>query len=73
MKGALWLGSFLLFFGVMSFVATFVEGVSWWQYWPVIFVILGIVRMVVRPSRGTARVISLMAWYVFAWAGRCCP
>lgn len=51
-KGALWLGSFLLFFGVMSFVATFVEGVSWWQYWPVIFVILGIVRMVVPAKPG---------------------
>ncbi|OUO92512.1 hypothetical protein B5F40_01050 [Gordonibacter sp. An230] len=51
-KGALWLGSFLLFFGVTSLVVTFVEGVSWWQYWPLIFVILGIVRMVVPAKPG---------------------
>ncbi|WP_232050882.1 hypothetical protein [Arabiibacter massiliensis] len=51
-KAALWLGSFLLFFGVVSMVATFVKGVSWWQYWPLIFVILGIVRMVVPAEPG---------------------
>lgn len=51
-KAALWFGSFLLFFGVVSMVATFVKGVSWWQYWPLIFVILGIVRMVVPAEPG---------------------
>ena len=51
-KAALWLGSFLLFFGVVSMVATFVKGVSWWQYWPLIFVIIGIVRMVVPAEPG---------------------
>ena len=59
-KGALWLGSFLLFFGVVSLVATFVEGASWWQYWPLIFVILGIMRMVVpaKPGRRTRHFVD---------------
>lgn len=51
-KAALWLGSFLLFFGVVSLGTTFVQGVLWWQYWPLLFVILGIVRMVVPAEPG---------------------
>ena len=51
-RAALWAGSLLLFFGVAAMVANFVEGVSWWQSWPVIFVILGIVRMVVPGEPG---------------------
>lgn len=51
-KAGLWVGSFLLFFGVSSLVASMVEGIVWWQYWPLIFVILGIVRMVVPGEEG---------------------
>lgn len=51
-KAALWAGSFLLFFGVSAMVASMMEGVVWWQYWPLIFVILGIVRMVIPGEEG---------------------
>lgn len=51
-KAALWVGSFLLFFGVSAMVASMMEGVVWWQYWPLIFVILGIVRMVIPGEDG---------------------
>lgn len=51
-KAALWAGSLLLFFGVTAMIASMVEGASWWQYWPLIFVILGIVRMVVPGVEG---------------------
>ncbi len=53
-KAALFAGSFLLFFGMSAMVASMVEGVVWWQYWPLIFVILGIVGMVVPAKRGIA-------------------
>ena len=51
-KAALFAGSFLLFFGMSAMVASMVEGVVWWQYWPLIFVILGIVGMVVPGEEG---------------------
>lgn len=51
-KAALWVGSFLLFFGVSAMVASVMEGAVWWQYWPLIFVILGIVRMVIPGEEG---------------------
>ena len=50
-KAALFAGSFLLFFGMSAMVASMVEGVVWWQYWPLIFVILGI-GMVVPGEEG---------------------
>lgn len=49
---ALWVGSFLLFFGVSAMVASMMEDAVWWQYWPLIFVILGIVRMVIPGEEG---------------------
>lgn len=51
-KAAVWAGSFLLFAGVTSLMASMVEGAKWWQYWPLIFVILGIARMVVPGEEG---------------------
>ena len=51
-KAALVVGSFLLFFGIVATVATFVEDIAWWQYWPLIFMILGIVHMVIPGVPG---------------------
>lgn len=51
-KAALWVGSFLLFFGVSALFGSMVEGIVWWQYWPLIFVILGIVYMVIPAEEG---------------------
>lgn len=51
-KAALWVGSLLLFLGVSAMVTSVIEDVVWWQYWPLIIVILGIVRMVVPGEEG---------------------
>lgn len=51
-EGMLWAGALLLLAGVMSFVATFVRGVSWWQVWPLMLVIVGIMRMVLPGKDG---------------------
>lgn len=67
-KAALWAGSFLLFFGVVAMVATFVEGASWWQYWPLIFVIVGIVRMVL-PGKPGHRMRGFVNGLIFFFGG----
>lgn len=51
-KVALWAGLFLLFFGVIAMMARFVGGVSWWQFWPLLFIIGGIGYMVVPGEFG---------------------
>ncbi len=51
-RAALWGGSILLFVGAVSAISMLIEDISWWQYWPLIIVILGIVRMVVPGSDG---------------------
>lgn len=51
-RAALWVGSVLLFFGIVAFAVMFVEDFLWWQYWPLILVILGIVRMVIPGDPG---------------------
>lgn len=51
-KAAMWIGSFLLFFGIVAAVATLIEDIAWWQYWPLLFMILGIVQMVIPGTAG---------------------
>lgn len=51
-KAALWFGSTLLFFGVVALLDQYVEGVSWWQFWPLLLGIFGIVQMVVPGEPG---------------------
>ena len=68
-KAALLVGSLLLFGGIVATVATFVEGIAWWQYWPLIFMILGIVQMVVPGVPGhrmRAFVDGLMCFFAGA-------
>lgn len=50
----LWLGLFLLFCGVAALLGNFVEGVSWWRFWPVLFVLIGIAQMVL-PGKKESR------------------
>lgn len=50
--GALWFGFILLFIGITALLSFFVEGVQWWQFWPLIFVISGIGHMVVPDKKG---------------------
>ena len=65
---ALWVGSILLFLGFASLAATFVSGVFWWQYWPLILVIVGIVRMVL-PGREGHRMGALVQGLVCFFTG----
>lgn len=51
-KAALVAGSFLLFFGIGMLASEFVVGVSWWQCWPIVLLIFGIVRMVLPDQNG---------------------
>ena len=51
-KAAVVVGSLLLFFGIGMLVSRFVVGVSWWQCWPIVLVIFGIVRMVLPNPSG---------------------
>lgn len=50
-----WLGVILLFIGVASLLSMLVEEVRWWQLWPCLVVLVGLVEMVV-PSRRVFRV-----------------
>lgn len=50
--GALWVGCFFLFIGVSALLSTFVAGVSWWQLWPLLFVIAGITQIIVPGKKG---------------------
>jgi phage shock protein C len=50
--GAVWFGFILLFVGICALLGTFVSGVEWWQFWPLIFVIVGLGQMIVPGKRG---------------------
>lgn len=51
-RAALWFGFICLFIGFSALLGHFVEGVSWWQFWPLLFVIAGIGNMVIPAARG---------------------
>lgn len=50
-----WLGVVLLFVGVAALFSNLVEEFQWWQLWPFLVVLAGLVEMVV-PSRRASRV-----------------
>ena len=52
MRTALLIGSLLLTLGVSVLASEFVLGASWWQFWPLVLVVLGILRMVLPDSEG---------------------
>lgn len=49
---ALWVGSLLLSLGLMALLGRATEGASWWQFWPLVFVVGGLGCMVVPGRRG---------------------
>lgn len=51
-RTALLIGSLLLTLGVSVLASEFVLGASWWQFWPLVLVVLGILRMVLPDSEG---------------------
>lgn len=66
-KAALLMGSVLLFCGVAALLGNFMQGVSWWEFWPLIIVIVGIVNMVVPGECGyrmTQFVDGLMLFFL---------
>lgn len=51
-KAAVFLGSFVLFFGFAALLGEWVDGLSWWRFWPLVFGIVGIMWMVVPGDPG---------------------
>ncbi|MEG2850853.1 MAG: PspC domain-containing protein [Raoultibacter sp.] len=51
-KPLLWLGLVLLFCGVAALLGGCVEGVSWWRFWPLLFVLIGISQMAIPGNDG---------------------
>lgn len=49
---ALLLGGLLLVSGIASLIDTCVDGVAWWQCWPLLLVVFGIVRMAIPAHEG---------------------
>lgn len=56
----IWVGSFLLFVGVGMLLGKNIDGVSWWQFWPLVLAVVGIVQMVVpgAPGHRTDRFVA---------------
>lgn len=51
----LFIGMTLLFAGFSGFFSALVSEVRWWQFWPAMLVIVGIVTLVVPPREGEER------------------
>lgn len=51
-KAAVLMGALLLFLGVAALLGDSIEGVSWWQFWPLVLIIIGIVDLVVPAEPG---------------------
>lgn len=51
-RAALWFGFICLFVGLAALLGHFIEGVSWWQFWPLLFVIVGIGNVVIPAPKG---------------------
>lgn len=49
---ALWFGFVCLFVGFSALLGHFIEGVSWWQFWPLLFIIAGIGNLVIPVPCG---------------------
>ena len=70
-KAAVFTGSFLLFFGIAALLAENIDGIAWWQFWPLALVIVGIVlmalavAMMIPPIRyyATDRLLPLVKAY----------
>ena len=48
-----WVGSIILALEVVAVFDIVVEGVMWWQLWPLTFTVAGFVLMLVPSSRGS--------------------
>lgn len=51
----LFIGMTLLFAGFSGFFSALVSEVRWWQFWPAMLIIVGIVTLVVPPREGEER------------------
>ncbi|MEG0758688.1 MAG: PspC domain-containing protein [Raoultibacter sp.] len=51
-RAALWFGFSCLAIGLSALLGHFIEGVSWWQFWPLFIVIIGIGKIVIPARRG---------------------
>ncbi|MEG1624031.1 MAG: PspC domain-containing protein [Raoultibacter sp.] len=62
------IGLLLLFFGLAALLGNFIEGVSWWRFWPLLLVIVGIAFMVV-PGKKKSRMRQFFGGLLFFSGG----
>lgn len=63
-----WLGVLLLSIGAAAFLSSCIIGVEWWQMWPCLIVLVGVVKMAV-PARRTSRIRRFSHGLAFVWVG----
>lgn len=51
-RAALWFGFLCLFIGFAAILSQFIEDVAWWQFWPLLLIIVGIGNVVIPAPRG---------------------
>ena len=52
-RAGVWVGVLLLIAGIAGLVSAFVNGVSWWQFWPLAFIVGGIAQVLLPSKSGT--------------------
>lgn len=69
-KAAVMLGAFLLSFGVAVVLSGSIDGVSWWQFWPLLPIVIGILQLAVPavPGRRMARIAGGLAFFFLGTA-----
>lgn len=59
------IGALLLTLAIMKLASIFVRGMAWWQFWPLLLVIFGIMRMVLPAKPGNGRAAFLLGLVLF--------
>lgn len=72
-RAGVFIGSFLLFLGIAALLSESIDGVSWWQFWPLVFAIVGIVQMVVPGEPGHRMSQFVSGLMLFSLGGTLLP
>lgn len=63
--GTLCVCAVLLTLAIMTLASKFVRGVMWWQLWPLLLVIMGIMRLILPAKEGSGKVAFILGLVVF--------
>ena len=61
----LWICFAAAFVGLLRLLGFFVQGTSWWRFWPMFFVLAGIAVMVVPGKPGVRMARAITGWCLF--------